>query len=67
MKHPIYTWTVQFVEALRTKTTCIGKATTYTFTDNDRQSAIAKLQTLYPYGRINPSFADRILMLSELY
>lgn len=67
MKHPINSWTLQFVQSLRRKSACIGKPITYAFTNSDRKLAIAKLQTLYPNGRINPSFADRILILSELY
>lgn len=67
MKNPINTWSLKYVQSLRRKSACIGKPISYTFTSFDRQQAIAKLQTLYPNGRINPSFADRILYLSELY
>ena len=49
------------------KSACIGIPITYVFSNHDRQLAITKLQALYPNGRINPSFADRILILSELY
>lgn len=66
MKHPINTWTLEYVESLRSKSACIGEPIKYIFTDNDRQLAIGKLRTMYQ-GRINPSFADRILILSELY
>lgn len=67
MKHPINTWSLQFVQSLRMKTVCVGRSATYAFTAHDRQLAIAKLQTLYPNGRIYPSFADRILLLSQIY
>lgn len=67
MKNPINNWSLKYVQSLRRKSACIGKSISYTFTYYDRQLAIAKLQVLYPKGRINPSFADRILYLSELY
>jgi len=67
MKHPINSWTLQMVQSWRRKSACIGIPITYVFSNHDRQLAIAKLQTLYSNGRINPSFADRILILSELY
>jgi len=67
MKHPINTWTLKLVELWRRKSACIGIPITYVFSNHDRQLAITKLQALYPNGRINPSFADRILILSELY
>lgn len=66
MKHPINSWTLQMVQSWRRKSACIGILITYVFSNHDRQLAIAKLQTLYK-GRIYPAFADRILILSELY
>lgn len=67
MKNPINTWTKKYVQFLRRKSACIGKTVSYTFTCLERQQAITKLQEFYPNSRINPSFADRILYLSELY
>jgi hypothetical protein len=67
MKNPINTWSLKYVQSLRRKSACIGKPISYTFTYFDRQQTIAKLRTLYPKGRINSSFVDRILYLSELY
>ncbi|MFA9396861.1 MAG: hypothetical protein ACERKV_01155 [Clostridiaceae bacterium] len=67
MKNPINEWSFEFVQELRKKSSCIGKSISYTFTNSDRQKAIEKLQILYPKGRVNPSYADRILYLSELY
>lgn len=60
MKNPINIWSLKYVQSLRSKSTCIGKPISYTFTSFDRQQAIAKLQTLYPNGIINPSFADAL-------
>lgn len=67
MKNTINTWSLKYVQSLRSKSGCIGMPISHTFTSLDRQQAIAKLQTLYPNGGINPSFADRILYLSKLY
>lgn len=67
MKNPINTWTLKYVQSLRRKSACIGKVISYSFTPQDRQQAISKLEQLYPKGRIYPAFADRILYLSELY
>ena len=67
MKNPINTWTFKYVQSLRRKSACIGKAISYTFTSSDSQQAINKLQTLYPNGKIYGAFPERILYLSELY
>ena len=67
MKNPVNTWTLNYVEFLRSKSSCIGVPISYTFSSMDREKAITKISELYPGGRVNPSFADRILYLSELY
>ena len=67
MKNPINTWSLKYVQSLRRKSACIGNPISYIFTSFDKQQAITTLRNLYPNGRINSSFADRILYLSELY
>jgi len=67
MKNPVHIWTLEYVEFLRRKSACIGVPISYTFISADREKAITKLGELYPGGRVNPSFADRILYLSEIY
>lgn len=67
MKHPIESWTYKQVERWRRQSACTGQSILHAFTTIERQRAIAKLQTLYPKGRIYAAFADRILYLSELH
>ena len=67
MKNPVETWTYLYIEFLRRQSACINIQIVHIFSESDRQQAIAKLQTFYPEGRINPSFADRVLYLSEIY
>lgn len=67
MSHPVNTWTKSYIEELRKKSICTGVYLSCTFTDTDKQLAIDKLSSLYPLGRVNPSFAERMLYLSQMY
>lgn len=65
MKHPINTWTKKDIENWRKQTICKGTKISLFYTQQNLLSAIKKLETLYT-PRVNASFAEKILILSEL-
>lgn len=70
MKHPIESWTLEQVETWRRQRICIGERISHVFTDADRLKAIRKLEELYPGNTrrgVYSAFAERIMVLSELY
>lgn len=69
MKHPFNTLSKNDVEYLRrqdTAKTYSGQGVSYNFTPADVDGAVRHLKTLY-IGKVERTFAARVLLLNELY
>lgn len=69
MKHPFYRLTLSDVEKLRKKRSCIpaeASKINYKFSLADIIGAQKHLQKLY-IGEVRLTFAERILLLNEIY
>ncbi len=66
MGRKIGDWDKPYIERLRRKSMCVGIPIHRIFTAKDKQDAIHKLLSFYA-PKVESSFAERMLILSELY
>lgn len=68
MKQPFTALTLKDIEILRHKRSCVSVGNIlYAFTLSDIINAQKHLETLYPAGRVYRTFAERILLLNNIY
>ena len=67
MKNPISTWDAKLSRKWRKKSVCVNTPIQHTFTVLEKDQAIKKLEALFPKSKVYPTFAERMLILSEIY